>query len=125
MTKPPEKATSDFAQFYFEHERAILGAVVVALFLVFWEGLERGWWAELLRPFIGGSADRWAVKPIFISSPTRVAAAAFRMFLVTGEIWSDLKWSAFEYVAGLVLAVTVGVPLGLAAGWYRRFSYAV
>jgi NitT/TauT family transport system permease protein len=125
MTAPRAKATPDFARFYLEHERAILGVVVVALFLVFWEGLERGWWAELLRPFIGGSADRWMVKPIFISSPTRVAAAAFRMFLVTGEIWSDLKWSAFEYVAGLVLAVTVGVPLGLAAGWYRRFSYAV
>jgi ABC-type nitrate/sulfonate/bicarbonate transport system permease component len=108
-----------------EQERVILGALVVVLFLFFWEGLERGWWADLLRPLIGASADRWAVKPIFISSPTRVATAAYRMFFVTGEIWPDLKASATEYVLALLLAVVVGAPLGLAAGWYRRLSYAV
>lgn len=106
-------------------ERVILGALVVVLFLFFWEGLERGWWADLLRPLIGASADRWAVKPIFISSPTRVATAAYRMFFVTGEIWPDLKASATEYALALLLAVVVGTPLGLAAGWYRRLSYAV
>ncbi len=30
-----------------------------------------------------------------------------------------------RYVLGLALAIAVGIPLGLAAGWYRRFSYAV
>jgi NitT/TauT family transport system permease protein len=108
-----------------EQERVILGAVVVALFLFFWEGLERGWWADLLRPLIGAAADRWAVKPIFISSPTRVATAAYRMFFVTGEIWPDLKASATEFALALLLAIMVGAPLGLAAGWYRRLSYAV
>jgi ABC-type nitrate/sulfonate/bicarbonate transport system permease component len=108
-----------------ERERAILGTLVVVLFLLFWEGLERGWWAELLRPFIGASADRWAVKPIFISSPTRVAATAYRMFFVTGEIWPDLKSSATVYGLALLLAIAAGAPLGLAAGWYRRLSYAI
>jgi ABC-type nitrate/sulfonate/bicarbonate transport system permease component len=103
----------------------ILGIVVVVLFLLFWEGLERGWWADLLRPLIGDSADRWAVKPIFISSPTRVATAAYRMFFITGEIWPDLKASATEYALALLLAIVVGTPLGLAAGWYRRLSHAV
>jgi len=65
------------------------------------------------------------LKPIFISSPTLIAAAAFRMFFVTGEIWRDLAWSGGGYVLGLGLAIVVGIPLGLAAGWYRRFSYAV
>jgi ABC-type nitrate/sulfonate/bicarbonate transport system permease component len=108
-----------------EHERVILGTVVIILFLLFWEGLERGWWADLLRPLIGATADRWVVKPIFISSPTRVATAAYRMFFVTGEIWPDLKASATEYALALLLAIAVGTPLGLAAGWYRRLSYAV
>jgi ABC-type nitrate/sulfonate/bicarbonate transport system permease component len=108
-----------------EQERVILGALVVVLFLFFWEGLERGWWADVLRPLIGASADRWTVKPIFISSPTRVATAAYRMFFVTGEIWPDLKASATEYALALLLAVVLGAPLGLAAGWYRRLSYAV
>ena len=110
---------------YLDYERAILGAVVMVLFLVFWEGLERGWWADLLRPVIGSSAERWVVRPIFISSsPTRVAAAAYRMFFVTGEIWTDLRSSALEYGLALILAIVVGIPLGLAAGWYRLFSYA-
>jgi len=112
-------------RFYIAHERAILGTLVVVLFLVAWEGLERGWWARLLHPLLGPSAERWRLKPIFISSPTLVAAAAYRMFFVTGEIWRDLAWSGMSYVLGLALAIAVGIPLGLAAGWYRRFSYAV
>jgi ABC-type nitrate/sulfonate/bicarbonate transport system permease component len=106
-------------------ERAILGTLVVVLFLLFWEGLERGWWSELLRPFVGASADRWTVKPIFISSPTRVATTAYRMFFVTGEIWPDLKASAMEYGLAMLLAIAIGAPLGLVAGWHRRLSYAI
>jgi ABC-type nitrate/sulfonate/bicarbonate transport system permease component len=120
-----EASVPRIARLYAEHERAVLGVFVVVLFLVFWEGLVRGWWADALRPLIGVAAERWMVKPIFISSPTRIAEAAYRMFLVTGEMCDDLKWSALEYALGLVLAIAVGIPLGLAAGWYRRFSYAV
>jgi len=110
---------------YAAHERAVLGALMIILFLLFWEGLERGWWADALRPLIGAGAERLRVKPIFISSPTRIAETAYRMFLVTGEMWSDLGASALEYALGLALAIAAGVPLGLAAGWYRRFAYAV
>jgi NitT/TauT family transport system permease protein len=110
--------------FYLRHERAILGTAVVILFLLAWEGFARGWWAEALRPVLGAAAERWQLKPIFISSPTLVAQAAFRMFFVTGEIWRDLAWSGLGYILGLALAIAIGIPLGLAAGWYRRFSYA-
>jgi ABC-type nitrate/sulfonate/bicarbonate transport system permease component len=109
---------------YLRHERAILGTAVVILFLLAWEGFARGWWAEALRPVLGAAAERWQLKPIFISSPTLVAQAAFRMFFVTGEIWRDLAWSGLGYILGLALAIAIGIPLGLAAGWYRRFSYA-
>jgi len=111
--------------FYRRHERAILGTVMVLLFLLAWEGLARGWWADALRPLLGESAERLQLKPIFISSPTLVAAAAFRMFFVTGEIWRDLAWSSLGYGLGLALAIAIGIPLGLAAGWYRRFAYAI
>jgi ABC-type nitrate/sulfonate/bicarbonate transport system permease component len=110
---------------YLAHERAILGAVGIVAFLVLWEGFERGWWAELLQPLLGAQAMRLELKPIFFSSPTRIAHQAFRMFFVTGEIWKDLGWSSLEFVLGVSLALAVGIPLGLAAGWYRRFSYAV
>ena len=112
-------------KFYLAHERAILGTLVVLLFLIAWEGFERGWWAQALHPLLGASAERWKLKPIFISSPTLVAQAAYRMFFVTGEIWRDLAGSGLGYGLGLVLAIAVGIPLGLAAGWYRRLSYAV
>jgi ABC-type nitrate/sulfonate/bicarbonate transport system permease component len=120
-----EASVPRITRLYVEHERAVLGVLVVVLFLIFWEGLMRGWWADALRPLIGVAAERWMVKPIFISSPTRIAEAAYRMFFVTGEMWGDLKLSAIEYAFGLVLAIAVGIPLGLAAGWYRRLSYAV
>src|SRR5499426_4773509 len=90
-------------RFYLRHERAILGTTMVLMALLAWEGLERGWWADALRPLLGESAERLQLKPIFISSPTLVAAAAFRMFFVTGEIWRDLAWSGAGYVLGLGL----------------------
>jgi ABC-type nitrate/sulfonate/bicarbonate transport system permease component len=111
--------------FYLRHERAILGTVMVLLALLAWEGLERGWWADALHPILGESAERLQLERIFISSPTLVATAAFRMFFVTGEIWRDIAWSSLGYGLGLALAIAIGIPLGLAAGWYRRFSYAI
>jgi ABC-type nitrate/sulfonate/bicarbonate transport system permease component len=110
---------------YLTHERAIVGAAGVVAFLILWEGFARGWWAELLQPLLGVQAAKFALKPIFISSPTRIAQAAFQMFFVTGTIWKDLGWSALEFTLGLSLAFIIGIPLGLAAGWYRRFAYAV
>jgi NitT/TauT family transport system permease protein len=111
--------------FYLRHERAILGTVMVLMALLVWEGLERGWWADALHPLLGESAERLQIERIFISSPTLVATAAFRMFFVTGEIWRDIAWSSLGYGLGLALAIAIGIPLGLAAGWYRRFSYAI
>jgi NitT/TauT family transport system permease protein len=98
---------------------------MVLMALLAWEGLERGWWADALRPLLGEAAERLQIERIFISSPTLVATAAFRMFFVTGEIWRDIAWSSLGYGLGLALAIAIGIPLGLAAGWYRRFSYAI
>src|SRR5213080_3733297 len=36
-----------------------------------------------------------------------------------------IAWSSAGYLLGLVLAVAIGIPLGLAGGWYRRLSFAV
>ena len=116
---------SPAVRFYLINERLILGGVMLIVVLLAWEGLERGWWASLLEPMAGASAKRLRLKPIFISSPTLVLQAAYRMFFVTGEMWRDLAWSALGYSLGLACAIAAGIPLGLAAGWYRRLSYAV
>jgi ABC-type nitrate/sulfonate/bicarbonate transport system permease component len=120
-----EEDMAALTRLYLANERLILGGSMVLLVLVVWEGFERGWWADLLQPLLGPSAQRLRLKPIFISSPTRTAQAAFQMFFVTGEMWRDLAWSSVGYFLGLALAIAVGAPLGLAAGWYRRLSYAI
>ena len=116
---------SPVVRFYLINERLILGGVMLIVVLLAWEGLERGWWASLLEPMAGASAERLRLKPIFISSPTLVLQAAYRMFFVTGEMWRDLAWSALGYSLGLACAIAAGIPLGLVAGWYKRLSYAV
>jgi ABC-type nitrate/sulfonate/bicarbonate transport system permease component len=112
-------------RFYMAHEGLILGTIAVISALVLWEGFGQGWWADMLRPLLGPASTRFELKPIFISSPTRIAQEAFRMFFLTGEIWKDLGWSSFEFALGLALALAIGCPLGFFAGWYRRFAYAV
>lgn len=111
--------------FYFEHEQAVLGTFSVIVFLVLWEGLSHGWWADLLAPLIGAYAEHLKIKPLFVSSPSDIALAAYRLAFVTGELWNDLRVSGFEYLLGYLLAVATGIPLGLAAGWYRKLYYAV
>ncbi len=116
--------TPRVVRIYLENERAILGTIAVVFFLFYWEGLTRGWWADLVRPVLGDSAERWRINPIFLSSPTAIVKTGARLF-ATGEIWKDLRVSGLEFVVGFLLSVAVGVPLGLAAGWYRKFYYAV
>ena len=72
---------------YLAHERAILGAGALLAVLVVWEGLGRGWWADLLSPLVGPAAEALRVKPIFVSSPSAVAAAAWSLFVASGKIW--------------------------------------
>ena len=110
--------------FFQRHERVLPGLFMIALFLLFWEGLARGWWADVLQPMIGESANRLRIRPIFLSSPSAVAVAAWKMFFVTGEIWPHLGVSAIEVFAGLGAAILFGIPFGLVTGRYRLLSHA-
>lgn len=122
-TKSPS-GSSPLLRHYRRYEHAILGAAFVLLLLLFWEGLARGWWADLLQPLIGDAAKALRVRPIFISSPTRVYARLTQM-IASGEIWEHLYASGLAFGLGGGLAVLFGIPLGLAVGWYRRLGYAV
>src|SRR5262249_46786977 len=106
------------------HEGALIGLAVLVMFLVLWEGLMRGWWADLLSPLIGDAAEKLRVRRIFISAPSLVAVEAWQLYFLTREIWRHLATSALELVLGLGLAILVGIPFGLVTGWYRRLSYA-
>ena len=112
-------------RFYLAHERAILGLAALLAVLVAWEGLARGWWADLLAPLLGPTAQALRLKPIFVSSPSAVAAAAWSLFVVSGKIWPHLAASGLELALGLGLSLLVGVPLGLVSGRWRALSHAV
>jgi ABC-type nitrate/sulfonate/bicarbonate transport system permease component len=89
-------------------ERVMIGSTTLLAVLVGWEVIARA----------------GVINPLFISSPTMVASAGYRLF-AEGEIGNDLRVSGTEFVAGYLMAAGVAIPLGLAVGWYRRLSYVL
>ena len=93
-------------QLYGRNERLILGAGTLIGLLLVWELAARLEW----------------INPLFISAPSRVARAGHDL-IVDGELWPQIRVSGTEFLFGYGLAALVGIPLGLAAGWYRRLSF--
>jgi NitT/TauT family transport system permease protein len=89
-------------------ERLVIGSTTLLAVFVVWEVIAR----------------TGVINPLFISSPTLVAQAGYRLF-AEGEIWNDLRVSATEFLAGYLMAAGVAIPLGLAVGWYKRLSYVL
>lgn len=67
-------------------------------------------------------ADFDLVNPMLISSPLRVVAASIEPFL-SGNVWQDINVSALEFAWGYLAAIAIGIPLGLATGWFKRVNY--
>jgi NitT/TauT family transport system permease protein len=64
------------------------------------------------------------VDPLFISSPTRVAKAAWELSR-DRDFWNDLRVSATEFILGYGAALAIAIPLGLAAGLSKRLQYMI
>jgi ABC-type nitrate/sulfonate/bicarbonate transport system permease component len=64
------------------------------------------------------------INQLLLPSPTDIVSS-FRTFLASGQFGGDLAASAKEILGGYLLACVVGVVVGLLAGWYRFFGYAV
>lgn len=79
--------------------RAAVSTVSVALFLAAWE----------IAPRVG------VVDPFFTSQPSRVALACVDVAR-DGTLAHDALVSLSEFAVGFVLALAVGVPMGLALG---------
>lgn len=89
-------------------ERLMFGGLAVALVLLAWEAVGRS----------------GVVPRLFVSAPTAVVAAGARMW-ASGELGAHLRASGVEFLGGYLLAVVTAVPLGLAAGWYRRLNHTL
>jgi ABC-type nitrate/sulfonate/bicarbonate transport system permease component len=108
LSTPSERRRSRLARLYLEHERlAIAGGTLLTLLLV-WEAL--------------GTSG--LVDPLFISSPTRVARAAW-LLSHDRDFWTDVEVSATEFVLGYGAALAVAIPLGLALGLSKRLQYLI
>jgi NitT/TauT family transport system permease protein len=93
--------------FYYRHEKTIMGTTTVVLFLIIWEL----------------AAASGIVNPIFLSSPSRVWKAAVTL-AETGELWTHIQVSGIEFLVGYSISALIGIPLGICLGWYRRFNFA-
>ena len=98
---------SNLYKFYLNQEKKILGSVAVVVFLAIWE--------------LAGSTFQ-LVNPMFMSAPSLIGKAAVQLF-VSGEIWNDLYVSGVEFAWGYFLSVFIGVPFGIAIGWYKKLAY--
>jgi NitT/TauT family transport system permease protein len=94
-------------KFYLNNEKKILGTSAVVIFLTAW---------ELVGNVLG------VINPMFMSAPSLIFKAAVQMFS-SGEIYNDLYVSGLEFAWGYLLSVAVGVPFGIACGWYKKFAY--
>jgi ABC-type nitrate/sulfonate/bicarbonate transport system permease component len=94
-------------KFYLNQEKKILGTAAVVVFLTAW---------ELVGNVFG------MINPMFMSAPSLIWKAAVQLF-ASGEIWNDLYVSGIEFGWGYLLSVIVGVPFGIATGWYKKMAY--
>jgi NitT/TauT family transport system permease protein len=94
-------------KFYLNQEKKILGTTAVVVFLTIW---------EMVGNVLG------LINPMFMSAPSLIWKAAVQLF-ASGEIWNDLYVSGVEFGWGYLLSVIVGVPFGIATGWYKKMSY--
>ena len=85
------------------YENAILGALGVVIFLAVWE--------------VAGT--KMENGKLFFSSPSMVAAA-FGRLVGQPAFWNDCWVSFQEFAFGYLASIVVGIPLGIAMGWYRR-----
>lgn len=90
------------------NERLIYAVAGIVSFLAFWE--------------IGSRIG--IVNSLFFSRPTAIIAAGINEVQLP-RFWVDFQTSATEFVTGYTLAIVLSVPLGLAAGWYRRLQYTI
>lgn len=91
---------------YSTRERVCYGVIGFVAVVVLWETAVR----------VG------LLEPILLSMPSRIWAAAVMDF-GSGAIWPHITTSLQEFGAGFAAALVIGIPLGLAIGWFPRVDH--
>lgn len=93
---------------YLDNERLLLGLLGVFGFLALWEF---------------GSANG-IIEVRWFSSPTAIFEAGIRE-VQNPRFWNDVRASVFVLVLGYALAAGIGIPLGLATGWFKKLQWVL
>lgn len=64
------------------------------------------------------------INPLIAGRPTAILAEG-RHALFDSDFWYHFAVSATEFGGGFAAAITVGIPAGLAVGWFKRLGYMV
>lgn len=108
MVDPPPGLVAGQPSKWVKYDAWLLGGGSVTLFMLVWEQV----------------AKARVVPEMFLPGPTDIVVA-FGEIIASGELLKDIATSAQELLIGSVLAIAVGLPLGILMGWYRRFSLAL
>lgn len=81
--------------------KLVLSSITLLAALGLWEWLPSAGWVD----------------PFFTSSPSRILHAAAWLF--SHGLWHDIAVSLSEFALGLLLAILLGVAVGVLLGWYR------
>lgn len=106
-TKETRSFRAAVGDVFTRYEKPIISLTALISFLLLWEGVAR----------------MGLIKPILISSPTRIVGAASWLF--ANGFMTDIAVSLLEFAIGYIMAVLIAVPLGLAMGWYPRLNAVV
>ena len=72
----------------------------------------------------GGLSGSGMVKELFLPSPLKVLNDIVSC-AKDGSLWANMGWSIFRITMGFVIAVVIGVPLGILAGSFKRVDAVV
>lgn len=87
-------------------ERFVFGVIGFVAVILLWE-------ASTSAGLLGRS---------LLSTPSRIWVAALTDF-GSGAIWPHIRTSLTEFGIGFAASLVVGIPLGLAIGWFRRADH--
>ena len=105
-TAQPAEAVPAEKKVHWWERPAIFRYGFVALILIVWQ-------------IVGPS-----ISPIFFTYPTKIAVAFYDL-TISGELPYFLGQSLEVMVYGLVIAIAVGIPLGIAMARFRRLDWAL
>jgi ABC-type nitrate/sulfonate/bicarbonate transport system permease component len=68
------------------------------------------------------AANTGIFRKSLVSAPSSIWKAALTDF-GNGSIWPHIAASTGEFAVGFLVSLAIGIPLGLAIGWFRRVDY--